>query len=477
MSNWKERKEQKLREKLKKQGFTQEEIERQVEASLKKTTTKKVVVSLVVGVLATTAIVCATVSQVKNAIKDLFNKIKGGQTNSKDEQKKDEERKQKTHDDDHYQNLDEDEKKDFDDKLKDITDSDHYKNLDDKGKDELLDKFVESEKTIKEVENDPADKKPEEIESKIADKQNELEQAKQELQDLKNNPDASEEEIAAAEEKQQKAEEQVKSAEQEKAYWETVETVKDSVSINESFSTRNPELKIRRINGIYENEGIAYMNADFIKEEIIDGKSYYSQLNQFCRIHAGIVQGNETYEEILQMISGDNVTIAVDRTCINKNSQEQKNYFENNKAAMDSIFGILESLGYELSIVESWNTTKYDNPEYILSAKKQDNERMYMATYSPELGEYRVQEMQKICPEFWAQLEIEREQTVSTSAEAEMQSAIDAFSTKDENGKMTGFDWNAYNNSTQQQKSDKYAQTAESENKTILTYSENELSF
>ena len=476
MSKREDKKEQKFREKLQKQGFSKEEIERLVEANRKKTT-KKIVVSLVVGVLATTAIVCATVPQVKNAIKDLINKFKGGETDSKEEQKKDEERKQKTHDDDHYQNLDEDEKKDFDDKLKDITDSDYYKNLDDKGKDELLDKFVESEKIQQEVKNDPADKKPEEIESKIADKQNELEQAKQELQDLKNNPDASEEEIAAAEEKQQQAEEQVKSAEQEKAYWETVETVKDSVSINENFSTRNPELKIRRVNGVYKYEGTAYINADFIKEEIIDGKSYFSQLNQFCRIN-DIVTGEEDYEEILKIISGD-VIIQVEKNCINKNSQEQKNYFENNMSNMGKTFEILSENGYNISIVESWNTTDHDKPEFIVDAKSQDDERMYMATYSPELGKYRVQEIQKICPEFWAQLEIERAQTATTSAEAQAQAEIDAFSTFDENGELETFDYPAYQQYLQQMQAEKEAKELEQNmtQETKVTYSEQELGF
>ena len=445
--------------------------------SKKKKSGKKIAVGVIVGVLATTAIVCATVPQVKNAIKDLINKIKGGQTNSEDEQKKDDDRKQKTHDDDHYQNLDEDEKKDFDDKLKDITDSDYYKNLDDKGKDELLDKFVESEKTIKDVESDPADKKPEEIESKIADKQNELEQAKQELQDLKNNPDASEEEIAAAEEKQQQAEEQVKSAEQEKAYWETVETVKDSVSTNKVFEDRNSGIKIRRINGVYRYGGGVYFNADFIKEEIVDGKSYFSRLNQFCSTSA-IISGEENYDEILRIISEDPV-IQAEKTCINKNSQEQRDYFENDKASMNSIFEILESLGYELSIVESWNTTEYDNPEYIFSAKKQDKERMYMATYNSKLGEYCVQEMQKICPEFWAQLEIERSQTATTSAEAQAQAIIDSFSTFDENGDLETFDYPAYQQYLQQMQAEKEAKELEQNmtQETKVTYSEQELGF
>ena len=380
---------------------------------MSKTKGIKIVIGLVIGILATTVIICAAVPQVRQSIKNMISKT----ASEKTPEEKENERKEKVHDGNHYQNLTDDEKNKFDKKLNDIVNSDYYKNLDDVEKDKLLDKFVESEKTIKEVSQDPKDKKPEEIENKITEKRNELENVKKEIDNLKNSG-ASEEEIAEAEEKQQLVEKQIKSAEQEKAYWETVETVKESVSINEIFSIRNPELKIRRVNSVYDYEGGVYFNADFIKEEIIDGKSYYSQLNQFCSTSA-IITGEENYYEILQIISQDPI-IDVDRTCINKNSQEQKEYFEKNKSSMDSIFDILESLGYNLSIVESWQTTKSEYPEFIINAKSEDDERMYMATYSPDLARYRVQPIQKVCPEFWAQLEIERAKTATTSAEAQV---------------------------------------------------------
>lgn len=432
---------------------------------------ERIVIGLVVGVLATTAVVCATVPQVRQSITDLISKIKGEQT----PEEKDNERKDKTHDDDHYQNLTDDEKKDFDKKLDELVDSDHYKGLDDKGKDELLEKFVESEKVQQEIKNDKPDKKPAEIQTKIEDKQTELENVQKEIEDLKNSG-ASEEEIAKAEEKQQQVEEQIKSAEQEKAYWETVETVKESVSINEIFSIRNPELKIRRVNGVYMYEGTAYINADFIKEEVIDGKSYYSKLNQFCRIN-DIVTGEENYEEILKIISGD-VIIDVDRTCINKNSQEQKKYFEKNKSSMDGIFDILENLDYSLSIIESWQTTTSEYPEFIINAKSEDDEMMYMATYSPELARYRVQPIQKICPEFWAQLEIEQAQNATPSAEAQAQAEIEEISTRNENGNVTGFDWNAYKDLMKQKEAEKEAKELEQTvtQQASVTYSDQELS-
>lgn len=380
---------------------------------MSKTKGINIVIGLVVGVLATTVIICAAVPQVRQSIKDMISKT----ASEKTPEEKENERKEKVHDGNYYQNLTDDEKNKFDKKLNDIVNSDYYKNLDDVEKDKLLDKFVESEKTIKEVSQDPKDKKPEEIENKISDKQNELDNIQKEIEDLKNSG-ASEEEIAKTEEKRQQIEKQIKEAEQEKAYWETVETVKESTTNNTVFSIENPGTTIRRINGIYAYEGGAYFNIDAVKEEIIDGKSYYSQSNQFCCI-SEIVNGDEPYKEVLRLIS-ESGGIWVERTCINKNSKEQKEYFEKNKSSMDSIFDILESHGYNLSIVESWQTTKSEYPEFIINAKSEDDERMYMATYSPDLARYRVQPIQKVCPEFWAQLEIERAKTATTSAEAQV---------------------------------------------------------
>lgn len=414
---------------------------------------KRIVIGLVVGVLATTAIVCAAVPQVRQSIKDLISKIKGEKTPAE----KENERKDKTHDDDHYQNLTDDEKKDFDKKLDELVDSDHYKGLDDKGKDELLEKFVESEKVQQEIKNDKPDKKPAEIQTKIEDKQTELENVQKEIEDLKNSG-ASEEEIAKAEEKQQQVEDQIKSAEQEKAYWETVETVKESTTNNTTFSIENPGTTIRRINGVYKYEGTAYINADFVHEEIIDGRSYFSQHNQFFRI-SEIVTGDENYDEILQIISNENAGIHIEKTCINKNSQEQLYKFDEIKNGISSLTG-LEKLGYTLSVVESWETTDHSNPEYIVKAQSEDDEKWYMVTYEPDLNKYKRQPIQKICPEFWAQLEIERAQTATTSAEAKAQAMIESNSTRDANGKVTGMAWGSIQTQREEEKAEREARLA-----------------
>ena len=427
--------------------------------------TGKIITGFVVGVLSAAAIICVAVPRVRESIKDFINKLKhdDGKTDDKTDKEKAQE---KAHDDDFYQDLDDDEKKDFDDKLNDIVDSDHYKNLDEKGKDELLEKFVESEKVQQELKNDAEDKKPEEIENKISEKQNELENIQKEIEDLKSSG-ASEEDIAKAEEKQQQVEEEIKSAEQEKAYWETVETVKESVSTNDVFQARNPGVSIRRINGVYKYEGTVYLNGDFIQEEIIDGRSYFSQHNQFFSINK-IITGEENYEQILQIIS-DGTFVQVEKTCVNKNSQEQKEYFEKNKYQIDDWFQYLENHGYTLTIEESWEIEGQEaHPEFIIKSVKDNVEEYYMVTYETNLNKYRTPEISKICPEFWAQLEIERAQTATTSAEAKAQELIDSNTTKDENGKASGLNWNAVNEQRQQAQAKKEAKLALTDTASVM---------
>ena len=427
--------------------------------------TGKIITGFVVGVLSAAAIICVAVPRVRESIKDFINKLKhdDGKTDDKTDKEKAQE---KAHDDDFYQDLDDDEKKDFDDKLNDIVDSDHYKNLDEKGKDELLEKFVESEKVQQELKNDAEDKKPEEIENKISEKQNELENIQKEIEDLKSSG-ASEEDIAKAEEKQQQVEEEIKSAEQEKAYWETVETVKESVSTNDVFQARNPGVSIRRINGVYKYEGTVYLNGDFIQEEIIDGRSYFSQHNQFFSINK-IITGEENYEQILQIIS-DGTFVQVEKTCVNKNSQEQKDYFEKNKYQIDDWFQYLENHGYTLTIEESWEIEGQEaHPEFIIKSVKDNVEEYYMVTYETNLNKYRTPEISKICPEFWAQLEIERAQTATTSAEAKAQELIDSNTTKDENGKASGLNWNAVNEQRQQAQAKKEAKLALTDTASVM---------
>lgn len=309
--------------------------------------------------------------------------------------------------DEFYSTLTEAEQAAFDGKLQAIVDSTYFQSLDKKQRDELIFKFVESEKTIKEVSEDPVDKTPEEIQNKIDDKQNELDQVKQELEDLKNSG-ASDQEIATAQEKQQQVEDQIKSAEQEKAYWETVSTTKDAVNSNTYFQG-STGCSIRKINGIYTDGRRYYINADLIKEENIGGFTYKSKQNQYIQITTTQPPtGNETYEEILTLIS-EGAGISSEQICVNKNLQSHKDYFEKNKETMNNpVIEYYLSQNYKFTVIDSWECEGDEHPNYVLKIQSDDDIKYFFLTYTANRDKYVTLEVQKACPEFWNQLEIEQ---------------------------------------------------------------------
>lgn len=394
---------------------------------------KKIIAGLLVFGTFVTA--CVAVANV-NKIKDFFQSI------GKNDQEK---AQDKAHDSDHYKDLTQDEKKDFDNKLKDITDSDYFKKLDKKQKDELVDKFVESQKVEKEVSEDPVDKDPEEIQSQISDLKDNLQDIENELNNLKENG-ASEEEIKEAEQKQQEVEDQIKSAEQEKAYWETVSTTKETVDDNEVFNIRNSGLTIRRINSIFYNGTTLYVNADFVKEENIGGFIYKSKQNQYLRIFTNeVISGNESYETILKLMS-DNADVESMQICTNMNFQSHKDYFEKNKESMHRYISKRQDRGRVFNVVESWESLNNSMPNYLLKETgNNSNDLFILLTYDESQGNYSWQELQKACPEFWNQLEIEQkaqaQEQKKSGAEA---AAFEGMKEIGQNGELIGFDYNKY---------------------------------
>ena len=400
--------------------------------------TGKIITGFVVGVLSAAAIICVAVPRVRDSIKDFINKLKhdDGKTDNKSDKEKAQE---KAHDDDFYKDLDDDEKKDFDNKLNDIIDSDYYKELDEKGKDELVDKFVESEKVQQELKNDAEDKKPEEIEIPTVPTKED---------------GATDEEIAEAE---KKAEE----ARQEKAYWETVETVKNSVPSDElNVGARYSNVKVRRINSIFADFGTIYINADIIMDENIDGKIFKSQHNTYLQYVLDSPIESTSYSDILDLIQNNCGSVAVNVTCINKNLESHKEYFNNNKDSISSKLSSYENKGYTLSIQDSWENSDSSMPSYLIKANNGEKEKYFYITYGQTSNKYRTIILDKICPEFWAQLEIERAQTATTSAEAKAQAMIESHSTRDENGKVLGLDWGVIQTQRQEQKAEREARLA-----------------
>ncbi len=311
------------------------------------------------------------------------------------------------HNSDYYISLSEDERSDFDVKLEKIISGAIFENMSEEEKLELVNALVESEKLQKEIEEEQQQEetRKEEIKQELLDLTSSQQELEQRLQNLKDS-NASEEEIKRAEQEQQNVEEQIKAVDQEKKYYETIDVVKNAVLSNEAFSYRYANLVLRQINGIYRYGGTAYLSGSFIQESKVNGVSIFSSADKFFRM-ANVITGDETCQEILDILS-DNPSIYIEKTCVNFNSKENEEYFEQNKYEIDDKFTKLESRGYELTVEKSWNIEGRDEyPEFIIKATSADDEQYVMIDYNESICEYASPAIKKICPEFWAQMEIE----------------------------------------------------------------------
>lgn len=371
---------------------------------------KKVGIVLLVVVIIVAAI--AVYAPARNWVIGQFNAVKDA---FKSDEEKDAKRKQQITQDDRYKELDADNKKEFDDKFNQIIGSDEYKDKTDKEKDDIIEKLVESEKLQQDVEKEQEeyDSRKEENKQQLEDLTNSQQELEQRVQDLKNSG-ASDEEIKAAEEEQQKVEEQIKAAKQEKIYFDTVDVVDKTTSENIIFKIDSGNARLRKINGIYSfADSLLLINADFVRSENICGVEICSTINQFIHV-AGLLEDNATYEQIYEMMTQDNAILSTYNTCVNINAREHKDLFNENIAHSDNVvITNLISNGYtNFEIAQSWEQVKDTHPNYIFVAKKStDNNASsitYMANYDGNIKEYSIFPLEKICPEFWAQVEAEQ---------------------------------------------------------------------
>lgn len=306
----------------------------------------------------------------------------------------------------------------------------------DEEKDEIVDKLIESEKIQQEAqkEQEEQETRKEELKQELEDLSSNKQELEQKVQDLKDSG-ATDEEIKAAEEEQQKVEEQIKAAEQEQIYYETSDTVKDSADQNSIFQTNYPGTSIQKVWGIYKTQGSSiYVNADILQKEIIAGVDIYTKANALCRIMAIIPE--ETTEAILKCISGPN-SFRIVSIFTNKNDESHKIYFEQNKQTMcQGTLKQYEDLGCEMSILETWEEDNdSEHPSFLLRvARGQIVDMLQFLRYEKSEGYYSLQTVEKICPEFWAQLETEQ-----AEAQNENLKNRSEFSTLDKEGNTISF--------------------------------------
>lgn len=452
MSKRKEKKEQKLREKWKKQGFSDEEIEKLVKAQRKKTTAK-----IVVGTFATAIVVAGVVFTVATVMKNNKNNVTPTPTPTPDPDP-------------------------IPDPIPDPT------------PEPTPEEIEKSKELEEEIKKDVEDKKPEEIDTKIDDKQNELDAAQKELEDLKNNPDASQEEIAAAEEKQKQAEEQLEAAKEEQSYWTVVSTIKDLYNKNLSNSEKYPNSYIRNINSIKESSNKVYLivdveiiskdskdilrthnvalrlEGDHTTQNFSDAKGLSMFFNQCKEVHAFMEFDEENTEfandifNCCQNKKGDKVLLA-SKVIYNEDGNfsevRLKTYNESKKKT--------QYIGYDLS-----EFNELCSKEEIIEMAKSGELGNYVISYTYYTsGTDLDYDWENATIEYKGQ-KTEEQQT----EEQEAEEIVNSFKSLDENGEEV-LDYPAYQQCIQQMEAEKEAKELEQNmtQETKVTYSEQELGF
>lgn len=448
----KAKKEQKLREKWRKQGFSEEEIEKLVKAQRKKTTAK-----VVVGTLATAIVVAGVVFTVATVMKN--NNITPTPTPEPTPTPTPDPTPKPTPD------------------------------PTPKPTEEEIEKSKELEEEIK---NDIEDKKPEEIDTKIDDKQNELNQAKQELEDLKNSG-ASEEEIAKAEEKQQEAEKQLDAAKEEQSYWTITSTIKDLYNNKFSNSQDYPNSYIRNITDISYDDYYMVVEADIVSK---DANNLLSQHRVVMQIQGGRIQNFEDSNQLSKFFQ-DCRQIKI-YTEINEDISEfENNYYKNylekpnfKLEAANTIYnkeGALDEVVFKIKVDQQVRYYKYDlssmskhcSNEEIISMVNSGDERVgrYMSLMKDCCRcEQLNYDWEKATIEYKGQKTEEQEEQQTEEQEAE--EIVNSFKSLDENGEET-FNYPAYQQYLQQMEAEKEAKELEQNmtQETKVTYSEQELGF
>lgn len=184
--------------------------------------------------------------------------------------------------------------------------------------------IAKSKELEEELKNDVEDKKPEEIDTKINDKQNELDKAEQELENLKNSG-ASAEEIAKAEEKQQEAEKQLEDAKEEQNYWTITSTIKDLYNNKFSNSQDYPNSYIRNINGISYNNFYMVVEADIVSK---DANNLLSQHRVVMQIRGDDIQNFEKSNQLSQFFQNCH-QIKIFTEIHEEISEFENNYYNN----------------------------------------------------------------------------------------------------------------------------------------------------
>ena len=420
--------------------------------SKKKKSGKKIAVGVIVGVLATTAIVCATVPQVRNIFKRFINKVKGGQNGEKTPEEQQE-----------------------------------------------IDKRKEDENKLKEeINNETPDKDPDDIVIPVVPTKED---------------GATDEEIAIAQKKAEEAKQEKEYWKTTKTLKENIENcIKNQVQARlqkgEDLGSIENEQKnfvsVRRINNIYVyDENSILVDCDYLFNDVYLDTTNLSQTNAFLILRNFEEKVNiNNMDELINFINNDNVQAVVETTNINNNSNHLEEFYKNH--VMTFAFQNYIDSGYNVSLVNiTCNNAIGESPTSVkcITKVESEKEKFYIFNHinsSMETNNMNSEEWAKFAStlgsdnekifitssERWDALNFDwkalsEEYSGQKTQEAQAQAIIDSFSTFDENGDLETFDYPAYQEYKKQKEAEKEAKELEQNmtQEAKVTYTEQELGF
>ncbi len=426
-------KEEKLRNKLKKQGLSEKEIEKIV-----KSKNKKLAPKLIVGTFATALIVAGVVFVVNN--------FKKGNSAIKNETPAEKIAKE------------------------------------------------EDEKLKEELEKDKPDKNPDDIVIPVVPTKED---------------GATDEEIAEA---QQKADE----AKKEKDYWQIIKQIKTQIKelIKSTEANYNDEnlapnyiknlQSIRRINNFYVgSDGSLIADIDLLYTENFGDASYMKQMNMIYSFgNENIELNDSSATDILNFIQDTQTQTKLLTNFVESNFETGLEDFYNNHLKNFAGLKELQDDGYDVELQDMKCTlasfsevpmrifcvskatkgedVKYNYMEINISMVTMemtlDQWVEYSKTSNNDNFHVGFDQTYKSAELDWKALS--EEYSGQKTQEAQAQAEIEEISTRNENGNVTGFDWNAYTDLMKQKEAEKEAKELEQTvtQQESVTYSDQELS-
>ena len=378
---------------------------------------------------------------------------------------------------------------------------DHFsKLLNEEDKKHIKKRKDEEERLIDDISNDVPDKDPNDIViPKVPTKEE----------------GATDEEIAEAEKK-------VEEAKQEKEYWTSVKETKEKITENISnqifeITKDDPDYdksqlpdylkgfqKVRRINNAYVmNDGSLLVDCDYLYLETFkDGTTALRQMNATFRfVNENLPSTFNTTQDITNFMTNESTSSEMFGMNEGVVLEELNDVFKNHICNIGTLGEYVEN-GAKIEL-EKISAYEYDGDcpiRYYSIAKVTEGEKIiYVASdvaSDVKTGDFTMDEWRTwakdpndkggvFCDYEYIFLPLNldwkalsEEYSGQKTQEAQAQAEIEEIATRDENGNVTGFDWNAYTDLMKQKEAEKEAKELEQTvtQQASVTYSDQELS-